>query len=214
MNKERTHHCKENTYKDVEIRYEAINSEEWSWVMNQWHEGEEGGEKVTFCSHYLLITHCPFCGVSLDSNQPSHIGSTELVKAETIARKAHEGQYRKDGSPYIQHVEKVVIQLQGDPEAQAVAWLHDVLEDTDMTTKDLLSQGISPKVVEVVTILTQKREQRFKDYIDLVSSHKLATKVKKADLIANLSDKPGTKQTVKFAQALLSLCGKADKKTN
>jgi len=127
--------------------------------------------------------------------------------AEQIARKAHAGQVRKDGSPYIGHVERVVAALQGDELAQTVAWLHDVIEDTAVTASDLLNSGVSTEVVEVVVLLTQKREQPFKAYIQAIKEHPLARKVKVADIIANLNDNPGNKQIVKFSKALISLCG-------
>ena len=39
--KEEIHPCKENHDKDVEIRHEKINKEEWSWVLEQtWHRTE------------------------------------------------------------------------------------------------------------------------------------------------------------------------------
>lgn len=34
-NKEETHSCKKNYDKDVEIRHEKINKEQWSWVVEQ-----------------------------------------------------------------------------------------------------------------------------------------------------------------------------------
>ena len=54
-------------------------------------------------------------------------------RAKDIATKAHEGQVDKAGMPYIDHPRRVaerVAQVDGRPEAIAVAWLHDVVEDT------------------------------------------------------------------------------------
>lgn len=129
-----------------------------------------------------------------------------LKLAEKIAREAHRDQYRKDGSPYIEHVEKVVNQLAENNDAKIAAWLHDVLEDTDMTRNELKQAGISESVVDVVELLTKRREQNYNEYIEQVKTSDLAIKVKKADIIANLSDNPGNKQMVKLAKALIALC--------
>ncbi len=129
-----------------------------------------------------------------------------LELAEQIARCAHAGQARKDGRPYIEHVESVVAQLAGDEEAQAVAWLHDVIEDTHYTRDDLLNEGISPQVVATVAVLTQRREETYTHYIDRVRQSPIATQVKKADIVANLLDKPGNKQMIKLSKALIRLC--------
>jgi (p)ppGpp synthase/HD superfamily hydrolase len=131
---------------------------------------------------------------------------TDMIKtAEQLAREAHQGQCRKDGTPYITHVEAVVGQLKGDEIAQTVAWLHDVLEDTSLTVPDLTAAGMAPEVINVVILLTVRREQTHNQYLDQIKSNPIATKVKIADLIANLNDCPGKKQIRKFAKALLRL---------
>lgn len=54
--------------------------------------------------------------------------------AEKIAGEAHQGQYRRGGVvSYIEHPKAVVDRVGADPEARVVAWLHDVLEDTEVT---------------------------------------------------------------------------------
>ena len=56
--------------------------------------------------------------------------------ARKIAHKAHDGQFDKAGNPYIGHPGRVAAFVEGDV-ATAAAWLHDVLEDTDITVIDL-----------------------------------------------------------------------------
>jgi (p)ppGpp synthase/HD superfamily hydrolase len=128
--------------------------------------------------------------------------------AKNISKKAHQGQQRKNGKAYITHVESVVGQLGDDTSAVIVGWLHDVLEDSSLTKVDLLSEGIPEKLVQEVEKLTKKREHTYSQYIDVVKSSALATKVKKADIIANLSDNPSNKQVLKLAKALIQLCSK------
>lgn len=55
---------------------------------------------------------------------------SDLVeRAKALAYRAHAGQVDKAGRPYIEHVARVAARVADDPEAEAVAWLHDVLED-------------------------------------------------------------------------------------
>lgn len=61
-------------------------------------------------------------------------------KARSVAQKAHEGQFRKDGSPFFEHPEKVAAILKFHnyrPELVAAGFLHDVVEDTSVTAADL-----------------------------------------------------------------------------
>lgn len=63
-----------------------------------------------------------------------------VEKAYFIAKKAHEGQFRFSGEPYIIHPVSVAIILYNlgmDGESMAAALLHDVVEDTDMTKKNI-----------------------------------------------------------------------------
>ena len=109
--------------------------------------------------------------------------------AEQIARKAHAGQVEQyGGHDYIVHVERVVA-LVDSPEAKAVAWLHDVLEDSDMTHRDLQKAGISEPIVEAVLLLTRGSET-YTEYIDILRAKKnpLALEVKIADLRDHLRD--------------------------
>ena len=116
--------------------------------------------------------------------------SKELVdKAKEIATEAHEGQKRIGGLPYIIHPEAVA-GLVDTMEEKVVAWLHDVLEDTDLTEYDLIAKGIPSYLVEIVKILTRKEGESYFDYIlrCLNSNNEIAIKVKIADLTHNFSD--------------------------
>lgn len=129
-----------------------------------------------------------------------------LQKAEELARKAHEGQFRRDGkTPYITHPEKVVRLCETDVE-KAVAWLHDVVEDTSMTMDDITEAGFPKEVVRAVSRLTKFfSHQPYMQYLEGVKKDPIATKVKIADMIANLSDKPTNRQVEKYAKGLFYL---------
>lgn len=106
----------------------------------------------------------------------------EIAKA--IAEKAHAGQFDKAGKPYIEHPAHVAAQIQGD-EAKAVAWLHDVVEDTETTFDDLLAAGISPQVVDALRLLTHDKSVPYLDYVRALKRNQFARAVKLADLRHN-----------------------------
>ncbi|MCM8541692.1 MAG: HD domain-containing protein [Lentisphaeraceae bacterium] len=126
--------------------------------------------------------------------------------AEEIATKAHEGQFRKGGEiPYIIHPQRVSKRVKGDPDAEAVAWLHDVLEDTDVTAEILRSEGIPDNVIEAVKALTKSKEIPYNEYLENVRNNELAKKVKIQDMLDNLSDNPSNKQIIKYSKGFLVL---------
>lgn len=83
-----------------------------------------------------------------------------VEKAYDIARKAHEGQLRKSGEPYIIHplcVCIILAELELDKETIVAGMLHDVVEDTVMTSEEITKEFGSEVslLVDGVTKLTQ-----------------------------------------------------------
>jgi (p)ppGpp synthase/HD superfamily hydrolase len=109
---------------------------------------------------------------------------SELEIAEFIARRAHAGQTEEStGDDYIRHIERVVALVDGE-QAKAAAWLHDVLEDSEMVSSDLRAHGISQRVVDAVLILTRLPWDTYEVYIQKIkfSRDRVALAVKIADL--------------------------------
>ena len=83
-----------------------------------------------------------------------------IEKAYKVASKAHEGQLRKSGEPYIMHplcVAIILAELELDKETIVAGILHDVVEDTVMTSEEIAKE-FSEEVaflVEGVTKLTR-----------------------------------------------------------
>jgi (p)ppGpp synthase/HD superfamily hydrolase len=136
--------------------------------------------------------------------------SSIIVDARELAKEAHDGQTRWDGSSYFEnHIEKVVEILQskrgslpGNWNSDAVfdclvtaAYLHDVVEDTHMTLDDLKVQ-FPPLVVELVEIVTkQDNEDYFAFIMRINGSSNYGAKVLKAcDITHNLSTLPAHKR--------------------
>lgn len=144
---------------------------------------------------------------SLDQNNLMKHASDDVVAlAAGIAKAAHEGQFRRDGTtPYIRHPESVAARLRGDPSAEAAGWLHDVLEDTRETAASLRAQGVPENVVACVETLTKREGLDYEQYIRNIREDPMARKVKIADMLSNLGDNPSEKQIIKYAKSLLAL---------
>jgi (p)ppGpp synthase/HD superfamily hydrolase len=137
-----------------------------------------------------------------------------LELAERIATRAHEGQFRRGGQvPYITHPRAVTEQVGDDPELKIVAWLHDVLENSNETADSLIKAGIPEHLVEAVVLLTHDKKVPYEEYMNRIASSRIATTVKIADMVSNLTDKPTTEQIRKYSKGLLILtrCAGGDK---
>ena len=124
-------------------------------------------------------------------------------KAFEIAKKAHEGQFRRDGkTPYFNHIEQVVNNVDGI-DAKTVALLHDTVEDGRVSFKDLEDAGLPKNIVDGVRAMTRPKDMAYQDYVrDIVLKNDLARKVKFADINVNLKDSPSDWQLKKYTAAL------------
>ncbi len=80
-----------------------------------------------------------------------------VERAFKLAEKAHEGQLRKSGQPYIIHPLSVAIilaQMGMDFASIAAALLHDVVEDTDVTNEDI-AKNFSKEIAVLVDGVTK-----------------------------------------------------------
>lgn len=112
----------------------------------------------------------------------------QIRRAREIAERAHAGQVDKLGEPYLEHVRRVAAFVAGDPLAEVVAWLHDVLEDTELTAADLRAAGMEEQVIAAGVAITRLEGEREEDYLARVSADPVARKVKlEADLVDNTS---------------------------
>jgi (p)ppGpp synthase/HD superfamily hydrolase len=110
--------------------------------------------------------------------------------AKGIATRAHEGQVRKmgadKGKPYIIHPERIAKKFYFDDHLCAAAWLHDTLEDTDITEQNLLDEGIHPGIIELVKVVTKTKNESYLNFILRIKNSFEATALKIADINDNM----------------------------
>jgi len=95
----------------------------------------------------------------------------QIDTARIVARLAHRGQKYGTADYFDYHIEGVVSSLWDDTRSRymdlEVAYLHDILEDTEVTEQDLLDLGFSTAVVDAVRLLT-RREYSYQNYISKI----------------------------------------------
>ncbi|MGM0844120.1 MAG: RelA/SpoT family protein [Bacillota bacterium] len=89
----------------------------------------------------------------------------ELVrKAYEFAKEAHKEQYRKSGEPYIIHpiqVAGILADLEMDPSTVAAGFLHDVVEDTNITLENM-ENSFGKEVAMLVDGVTKLGKIKYK----------------------------------------------------
>ncbi|BBZ53956.1 HD domain-containing protein [Mycolicibacterium phocaicum] len=114
----------------------------------------------------------------------NRIRMTALEAAKAIAHREHSHQSDKAGQPYIGHVSRVAARVSDDHDAETVAWLHDVVEDTSIELSDL-GDEFAPHVVAAVDAITRRVGEAPADYYRRVRGNDLARRVKLADIADN-----------------------------
>ena len=107
-----------------------------------------------------------------------------IEKARKFARKAHKGQFDKEGREYFTHVETVAAHCTHE-KAKIVAYLHDTLEYTNTTKEDLIRE-FTQEIADLVDTLTHKETETYMEYIERVSGNPITIEVKLADLRHNM----------------------------
>ena len=113
----------------------------------------------------------------------------ETMHARAIAERLHLGDREENGTPVIQHVQRVATSVPVD--ARAVAWLHEALEWTAVTEQELLIAGLTVDELRALRLLSRTSDShsdcRYLAHLELIAcatgdSGRLARLVKTADL--------------------------------
>ncbi|MCY8233610.1 RelA/SpoT family protein [Priestia endophytica] len=87
-----------------------------------------------------------------------------VEKAYQFAKEAHQHQYRKSGEPYIIHpiqVAGILVDLDMDPSTVAAGFLHDVVEDTEVTLEEI-EKAFTAEVAMLVDGVTKLGKIKYK----------------------------------------------------
>ncbi|MGI8847910.1 MAG: RelA/SpoT family protein [Candidatus Dormibacteria bacterium] len=82
----------------------------------------------------------PYAELAAKTAYLSDTDRDALRRAYELANRAHSGQFRLSGEPYVEHplaVAGLLAELRLDPDTLVAALLHDTVEDTDVTLEDL-----------------------------------------------------------------------------
>ena len=119
--------------------------------------------------------------------------------ALALARRLHDGQYRKDGVPYIYHPLKVCTTLINfgidDDITLAAALLHDVLEDCQdklpLKGRELIAEyHLDPEVLKIVNLLSKDSgldDYELSVYFENIKQNPKALLIKLSDRLHNSS---------------------------
>jgi len=132
-------------------------------------------------------------------NDPQNPDIDLISRAFNFAHKLHEGQYRKSGEPYIAHpiaVAGLLRDLGGDGAMIAAGFLHDVVEDTEVTPEEIEARfGVEVRnLVEAVTKLskfnfsskTERQAENFRRMFLAMAQDIRVIVVKLADRLHNM----------------------------
>lgn len=156
----------------------------------------------------------------LKSQNRSEEEVAAVQKAYDFAHKAHDGQLRKSEDPYIIHpteVAMILAELDADVQTIAAALLHDVLEDCEVTSKEMekiFGQDIVT-IVEGVTKLgkfsfsskEERQAENFRKLIVAIAEDFRVVLVKMADRLHNMRtlDHMNPKKQVEIAKETLEI---------
>lgn len=123
--------------------------------------------------------------------------SEKAKNARDFAQEKHKNQKRGDGTTsHFDHLEGVVYRLKSigitDSNVICAAWLHDILEKTDVTLDEII-QRFGKEVAVLVLSLTKSKDIPKKDiesqYIKQLSESSIEAKIiKLCDISSNIKD--------------------------
>ena len=126
-----------------------------------------------------------------------------IINAFDLAQEYFKDKKDLSGQPYMYHMERIAAAIEKERDkkcadkesslclyydkAIAVAFLHDIIEDTDCTEEILYEKGFDKEIVTAVIAITRRKdEQYYFDFIDRANKNDIARLVKIYDLEDNM----------------------------
>lgn len=107
--------------------------------------------------------------------------------ARAIATAVHAGQRTRTGEPVLDHLARVAAAV--GPNERATAWLHDLLERSDVSAEALRAQGLSAVELEALALLTHSDAESYERYaLRIVHAPGEAGRLARAIKLADLHD--------------------------
>ncbi len=113
------------------------------------------------------------------------------TQARELAVRAHADQRDRDGSFHIGHVARVAEAVPADDAHQRVAWLHDVIENSQLTAEDLGARLAAAELQALCLLTHDDPEELYGNYVGRIIGARgaaggLARAIKQADMLDNL----------------------------
>lgn len=177
-------------------RGEIITTDELERELPEldWRKGHSGQILEKESGEKLELMWRDFVGQNKDLFSPRAVKNddydfrSDIDKAIDLASRAHAADYDLDGNPAILHPLAVGMMGHNDIE-RIVGFLHDVVEDTKYTFKDLETEGFNHEVIEALKLLTHDKQTPYTTYIENIckSGNRTAINVKLNDLKHNIA---------------------------
>lgn len=126
--------------------------------------------------------------MAIEGNIKPEGKSAGIDEAIALATEAFSGKKDLDGNPAVLHA-LAVGDAGSSVEERIVGYLHDIVEDTDMTFEDLEKMGFSRSVIEALRLCTRDRDIPYEEYVRRIidSGNSTALNVKINDLSHNIA---------------------------
>lgn len=112
-------------------------------------------------------------------------GFANLSDARSLAYEVHRGQVDKGGAPYYSHPDRVAKRCDTEDE-KIVAYLHDTIEDTDVTPEILKERGFSKKIIDAILSVTKRDGESYEEFVARAKHNPIGRMVKIHDLEDNM----------------------------